>query len=330
MTEKGCYIDSLPGTGLVTFLALVKEKEIRPKRAGGWYLYLLLGDRTGEIEAKAWDNPQEIAALFNRDDIVKVRGTIELYNERPQLIVQRIRRCEEGEFEEADFCRSSPQDPDDMFASLAGFVESVADEKLRALLQSILDDEGTARGFRAAPGGTRLHHCCRGGLLQHTLSLCELIEKVVEHYPRLNRDWLIAGALLHDIGKIEELTASRRLGYTTRGQLVGHVTLGLEILARHVARVPDFSVETKSVLQHLIVSHHGELENGALREPAFPEALVLHALDELDARLDQAYRVIEQTPSGEEWSAYVPALRRQIYCGRNGDRTSATQPTVPA
>ena len=330
MTEKGCYIDSLPGTGLVTFLALVKEKGIRPKRAGGWYLYLLLGDRTGEIEAKAWDQPQEIAALFDRDDIVKVRGTIELYNERPQLIVQRIRRCEDGEFEESDFCPASPQDPDDMFASLAGFVESIGDEKLRALLQSILDDEATGRAFRAAPGGTKLHHCCRGGLLQHTLSLCELIERVVEHYPRLNRDWLIAGALLHDIGKTEELTASRRLGYTTRGQLVGHVALGLEILERHLARVPDFSVETKTLLQHLIVSHHGELENGALREPAFPEALVLHALDELDARLDQAYRVIEQTPSGEEWSAYVPALRRQIYCGRNGDRTSATQPTVPA
>jgi 3'-5' exoribonuclease len=207
---------------------------------------LLLGDRTGEIEAKAWDQPQEIAALFDRDDIVKVRGTIEVYNERPQLIVPRIRRCENGEFEEADFCPASPQDPDDMFASLASFVESVGDEKLRALLQSILDDEATDRAFRAAPGGTKLHHCCRGGLLQHTLSLCELIERVVEHYPRLNRDWLIAGALLHDIGKIEELTASRRLGYTTRGQLVGHVALGLEILERHVARVPDFSVETKN------------------------------------------------------------------------------------
>ena len=147
--------------------------------------------------------------------------------------------------------------------------------------------------------------------------------------PKLNRDWLIAGALLHDIGKIEEMTASRRLGYTTRGQLVGHVALGLEILERHVARVPDFSVETKSVLQHLIVSHHGELEHGALREPVFPEAIVLHALDELDARLEQAYRVIEQTPKDEEWSAYVPTLRRQLYCGRNGGRAGATQPTVP-
>jgi 3'-5' exoribonuclease len=330
MAEKGFFIGVLPRDGVVTFLAMVREKELKPKRNGGVYLHLVLADRTGEIDAKAWDNPQEIAALFNRDDIVKVRGTIELYNERPQLIVQRIRRCEEGEFDESDFCPSSPQDPDDMFASLASFVESVADEKLRALLQSILDDEAAASAFRAAPGGTKLHHCCRGGLLAHTLGLCELIEKVVEHYPRLNRDWLIAGALLHDIGKIEELTASRRLGYTTRGQLVGHVALGLEILERHVARVPGLSVETKSVLQHLIVSHHGELENGALREPAFPEAIVLHALDELDARLDQAYRVIEQTPCGEEWSAYVPTLRRQLYCGRNGNRTSATQPTVSA
>src|SRR3989454_9196660 len=148
MADKGLFIEALPREGVVTFLALVREKELRPKRNGGLFLHLVLSDRTGELDAKIWDNPQDAAALFDRDDIVKVRGTVELYNERPQLIVQRIRRCEEGEFEEADFCPVSPQDPDDMFASLANFVESVADEKLRSLLQSILDDEATARAFR--------------------------------------------------------------------------------------------------------------------------------------------------------------------------------------
>ena len=142
-------------------------------------------------------------------------------------------------------------------------------------------------------------------------SVCHLAEKVIEHYPRLNRDWLIAGAILHDIGKVEELGTSRRLGYTTRGQLVGHVALGLEILERHVARVEGFPVEIKNMLQHFMVSHHGEMDKGALRRPASPEAIVLHYLD--DARLEQAWRLIDQGPAAEEWTAYVPSLERQLY-----------------
>jgi 3'-5' exoribonuclease len=140
-----------------------------------------------------------------------------------------------------------------------------------------------------------------------------LTSRLTEHYSRLDPDLLVAGAILHDIGKIEELTATRPSA-TARGQLVGHVALGLEILERHVAGLEDFPLALKSVLQHLIVSHHGEIEKGALREPMLAEAVVLHALDELDARLEQVWRVIDQAPPGDEWTAYVPSLRRQIYC----------------
>jgi 3'-5' exoribonuclease len=347
MAEKGLFIDALPHDGLVTFLALVKEKEIRPKRMGGFYLYLLLGDRTGEIEAKAWDTPQQTAALFDRDDIVKLRGTIEIYNERPQLIVQRIRRCEVGEFQEADFCPASARDPEEMFRELQGFVDSVGNNHVRSLLQSVLSDPLVAKAIKVAPAGTRLHHPCRGGLVEHLTSVCNLAEKIIEHYPRLNRDWLIAGAVLHDIGKVEELGSSRRLNYTTRGQLVGHVALGLEILERHVARLEGFPVEIKSMLQHLIISHHGEIDKGALRRPASPEAILLHYLDEIDARLEQAWRLINQGPAGEEWTAYVPSLERQLYrscplaeeldaCaptdagGRLGGIASSAEVTLPA
>jgi 3'-5' exoribonuclease len=313
MAEKGFFIEALPRDGVVTFLALVKDKGLRPKRTGGWYLYLLLSDRTGELEAKAWDRPEQTAALFERDDIVKVRGTIELYNDHPQLIVQRIRRCEEGEFQEADFCPASARDPEEMLRELQGFVESVANEQVRALLQSILDDPAIALALKVAPAAMRVHHAYRAGLLDHSLSLCQLLEVLVQKYPRLNRDWLIAGAVLHDIGKVEELGTSRRLGYTTRGQLVGHVALGLEILERHVSRLPGFPVEVKNILQHLIVSHHGEIERGALRVPMFPEALALSMADLLDARLEQAWRLIDQGPVGEEWTAYVPSLERALY-----------------
>jgi 3'-5' exoribonuclease len=313
MAEKGFFVAALPQDGVVTFLALVKEKEFRAKRNGGLYLHLLLGDRTGDVEAKAWDRPQETADLFERDDIVKVRGSMELYNDRPQLVVQRIRRCEDGEFQEADFCPASERDPEEMFAELQGFVESVASEQVRVLLRSILNDPTVVPAFKIAPAAMKLHHAYRNGLIDHVVSLCRLAEAMVQSYPRLNRDWLIAGAVLHDVGKIEELGTSRRLGYTTRGQLVGHVALGLEILERHVARLPGFPVEVKSMLQHLIVSHHGEIEKGALRTPMFPEAMALSIMDLLDARLEQAWRLIDQGPAEEDWTAYVPSLERQLY-----------------
>jgi 3'-5' exoribonuclease len=313
MADKGFFITALPHDGVVTFLALVREKELKPKRNGGVYLHLVLADRTGELDAKSWDNPQDTAALFKRDDIVKVRGTVEVYNDRPQLIVQRIRRCEEGEFEEADFCPASARDPNEMFAELRSFVESVADANLRVLMVSILEDADVAGPLKIAPAAMRLHHAFRSGLLEHTVSLCGLAEAIVGRYPRLNRDLLIAGAILHDIGKVEELEVSRRLGYTTRGQLVGHVALGLEILERHTARLQRFPVELKSLLQHLIVSHHGELDKGALKQPMLPEALAVSIMDLLDARLEQAWTLVDQAPKDEEWTVYAPSLGRQLY-----------------
>jgi len=224
---------------------------------------------------------------------------------------------------------ASARDAEEVFTELQGFVESVRDEHVRRLLRSILDDPTIAPAFKTAPAAMRVHHSFRGGLLEHSLSLCSLGEALLTNYPRLNRDWLIAGAVLHDVGKVEELGTSRRLGYTTRGQLVGHVALGLEILERQVSRLPSFPVEVKSMLQHLIVSHHGEIEKGALRVPMCPEALVLSIADLLDARLEQAWRLIDQGPAGEEWTAYVPSLERQLYrCCPLEAQTSFDEPSA--
>ena len=329
MADKGFFIAALPRDGVVTFLALVREKELKPKRNGGVYLHLVLADRTGELDAKAWDCPQDTATLFERDDIVKVRGTIKLYNDRPQLIVQRIRRCETAEFNEADFCAASSRDPDEMLGELRAFAESVLDTNLRTLLVSILGDADVVAPLKAAPAAMRIHHAFRSGLLEHTVSLCGLTDAIVRRYPRLKRDLLIAGCLLHDIGKVEELEASRRLGYTTRGQLVGHVALGLEILEKHTARLQEFPVELKSVLQHLIVSHHGELDKAALRPPMLPEALALSIMDLMDARLEQAWTLIDRGETDEEWTVYAPSLGRQLYRWHQGE-TASMSGTSPA
>jgi 3'-5' exoribonuclease len=225
METKGVYINELPQSGEITLLAAVAEKEIRPKRNGGSYLSLRLADRTGELDAKAWDDPETVAQSFSKADVVKVRGTVERYNDKPQLIVGRIRRCEPQEYNPADFYPASNRDPEEMFGELQSFVAMIRDDSLRQLIDSIVNDAGISDRLRMAPAALKIHHAFRSGLLQHIVSLCSLAVALAAHYQRLNLDWLIAGAVLHDIGKFDTLSLnSVRYDYTTRGQLIEHVT----------------------------------------------------------------------------------------------------------
>jgi 3'-5' exoribonuclease len=316
MENKGVYLNQIPGGGEITLLAAVVDKEIRPKRNGGSYLALCLADRSAELDAKVWDNPEAIAQLFSTGDVVKVRGTVERYNDKPQLIVSRIRRCEPREYDVSDFYPASRRDPEEMFGELQAFVAMIRDDSLRQLIDEIVNDSGISDRLRTAPAALKIHHAFRSGLLEHIVSLCSLAVALTAHYQRLNLDWLIAGAIIHDLGKIEALTSTGvRFDYTTRGQLIEHVTLGLEILERHASRLPDFPLGLKTVLQHLIVSHHGDLDKGALRRPMLPEAFALSILDLLDARMEQVFRTIDSAPDGVEFTPYVPSLERQLFCG---------------
>jgi 3'-5' exoribonuclease len=337
MEYKGPFINELPLSGEVTLLAVVLDKDLRPKRNGGLFLALRFADRSGELDGKVWDNPESVSQSFERDDVVKVRGTVEVYNEKPQIIVSRIRRCEPKEYNAADFYASSSRDPEEMFGELQGFVSMVRDEALRQLLDNITNDAAIGSRLKSAPAAMKIHHAFRGGLLEHILSLCNLSVALCAHYPRLNLDLLIAGAILHDLGKVETLELSGvRFTYTTRGQLIEHVTLGLEILERYTSRIPDFPIELKTILQHLLVSHHGDLDKGALRRPMLPEAFVLSLLDLMDARLEQAYRLIDSAPSGDEFTPYIPSLERQLFRGfavtatkTNGQVTDAEGGVAP-
>jgi 3'-5' exoribonuclease len=203
-----------------------------------------------------------------------------------------------------------------MFGELQAFVAMIRDDSLRLLIDSIVNDAGISERLRTAPAALKLHHAFRSGLLEHIVSLCSLAVALTAHYQRLNLDWLIAGAVLHDLGKIETLTSNgMRFDYTTRGQLIEHVTLGLEILERHASKLPDFPLDLKTVLQHLIVSHHGDLDKGALRRPMLPEALAFSILDLLDARMEQVFRTIDSAPEGDEFTSYLPSLERQLFRG---------------
>jgi len=331
MENKGLYINELPQSGEVTFLAVVIEKELRPKRNGGSFLAVRFADRSGELDGKVWDNPEAVAQLFDCDEVVKVRGTIDHYNDKPQLIVSRIRRCDASEYSAGDFYPASSRDPEEMVGELRTFISMVREEALRQLLESIVNDATISERLRVAPAAMRIHHCYRSGLLEHILSICNLSAALVAHYPRLNLDWLIAGAILHDLGKIETLELTGvRFAYTARGQLIEHITLGLEILEKHVVRFPGFPIEVKTILQHLLVSHHGDLDKGALRLPMLPEAFALSQLDLMDARLEQAFRLIDSAPAEEEFTPYIPSLERQLFRGFQNANGELSGQTVPA
>ena len=214
-----------------------------------------------------------------------------------------------------------------MFGQLLSFIEMVEQPALRSLLRSIVTDPPIQEKLKVAPAALRLHHAFRSGLLEHVTSICELSVLLAGKYHRLKLDWLIAGAILHDLGKVETLEAKGlRFNYTVRGQLVEHITVGLEILERYAARDPDFPIEIKTVLQHLIVSHHGDPDKGALRPPMTPEAIALKLMDLLDARLEQTSRLIDQSPATEEFTPYVPSLERQLFRGFVDPAAKALKP----
>jgi 3'-5' exoribonuclease len=312
--NKGFYLNALPSSGEVTLLAALTEKDLRPKRNGGVYLHLKLADRTGEIDGKAWDRPEEIARTVDCKAVVKVRGTVEAYNEKPQLVVSRIRVCRAEEYDPADFYPASARNPDEMYGQLLAYIELVGDAPVRDLLRDIVTDGEIASRLKITPAALKIHHAWRSGLLEHIVSMCDYALLLSGKEQRLNLDWLIAGSILHDIGKIETLDLQGvRFTYTTVGQLLEHVALGIGLIERFASRHPGLTAQSKAMLQHLIASHHGDPDKGALRRPMTPEAIAVSILDLLDARLEQGFSVLSQIAADQEFSPYIPSLERQLF-----------------
>ncbi len=310
---KSPYIGNLVVNEIVTAQFLVVSKEIRQKKTGEPYLTLHLVDRTGELEAKMWDNVAEVMHSFDRDDFVKVKGLLQLYQNRSQFTVHRLRRLEDHEVDFADYFPCSDCDPEQMFAELQGIVSDLANPHLRALLEATLSDPYIAEKYKIAPAAKAVHHACRGGLLEHVLSLCKLARMTAAHYKNVDLELVLAGAILHDIGKIEELSYSRSFGYSSEGQLLGHIVIGLRIVAAKLATLPDFPSRLRMLLEHMIISHHGELAFGSPKVPAFPEALLLHHLDNLDSKMEAMRAALHRDQNAPgEFTGWVGSLERVL------------------
>ena len=309
---KTPYVDGLVPNEIVTAHFLVLSKEIRQKKTGEPYLSLHLGDRTGEVEAKMWDSVAEVMDTFERDDFVKVKGVAQLYQTRTQFTIHRLRRLDDAEVDFGDYFPCSERDPEEMLAELTGIIAGIGNPHLRQLLQVLFADTRLRDRYKVAPAAKSIHHACRSGLLEHVLSLLKLAKIVAPHYKEVDPDLLMAGVILHDIGKVEELRYERSFNYSSEGQLLGHIVIGLRILADALAAIPDFPQRLRTLLEHMLISHHGELEFGSPKVPQFAEALLLHHLDNLDSKMAAMKSALRRDTADGEFTGWVSSLERSL------------------
>ena len=309
---KTPFISELNSEQNITTFFLVCEKEIRNTREGKPYLRLELGDRSGTIEARMWDQFEAAAKGINRDDFVKVQGRVELYRNRPQLAVMQVRLAKPDEIDLADFLPQTKADVGKLYEQLLGFAGAIVNPWLKKLCLGIVSDPAIAARYKRAPAAKVMHHAYLGGLLEHVISLCGLAKLAASHYPELDLDLLLTAAILHDVGKLDELCYERAIGYTVEGQLLGHIVMEVQTVAKAMDSIEGFPPNLKIVVQHLLISHHGEYEFGSPKLPMIREALVFHYLDDLDSKLAAARAALAMDSGEPEWSAYSGALGRKF------------------
>jgi 3'-5' exoribonuclease len=308
---KSPYVGELEPNKVITTSFLVHVKEIRQKKSGEYYLSLMLGDRTGDLDAKMWDNVNDVLDAFDRDDFVKVKGMVQVFHNRPQLTIHKLRRMDESEIDFADYFPSSKRDPEEMWKEVQAIVAGMTNPHLKGLLEAMFADEDIARRYRRAPAAKSIHHAFLGGLIEHVLSVCGMAKLAAAHYSNIDSDLLLTGVLLHDIGKIYELCYDRGFSYSDEGQLIGHISIATRMLCDKLRGLPDFPPRLRSLVEHMILSHHGRLEFGSPKLPIFPEALLLHYLDDMDSKMEAMRALIEQDRQVEGcFTSYNSALER--------------------
>lgn len=300
---------------VITSFFLVQSKALRSTREGKPYLALRLADRTGSVEARVWDAVETVEGEFERNDVVKVEAAVESYRGQVQLKVKRLRRARDAEVEPDEYLPQTAQDVEALYAELLSVARGVGNPHLRPLLLGVLEDKELAARLKRAPGAKLLHHAYRGGLLEHIVSLCRFCRLAAQNYPEIDLDLLLTGAILHDIGKIHELSYERSFDYTTTGNLLGHIAIAVELLGRKMDALPDFPADLRILVQHLLLSHHGRLEFGSPVTPKFPEAVLLHYLDDIDSKMEAMRSSLQAAESAEregEWTEWNRALERYL------------------
>jgi 3'-5' exoribonuclease len=311
--RKICVAD-IKDRDMVDAVFLVKEKIMAMAKNGKPYLTLKLMDKSGEVDAKVWDNADEVGSLFDRNDFLAVRAKASVYLGKMQLILSDLKRVPEETVHLADFLPETDRDIAVMVQELNALVASLRDPELKRLLESFFHDQQLMAQFRVAPAAKGMHHVYLGGLLEHSLSVAKLVDAMVPLYENLNRDLLIAGALLHDVGKVREMTYLRSFDYSDEGKLLGHITIGVEMLQERISALPGFPVELGMLLKHMLLSHHGQYEYGSPKRPKTVEATILNYLDDLDSKINGIRTHIRKEPDNpSRWTSYHRLYDRYFF-----------------
>lgn len=323
------FIKELEHQGQVDEIYQASGKQLRPNRNGDLYLQVELSDRTGMVTARLWNAGQRVYDSFQNGDYLHVIGSAQLYQGAMQVIAKKITVVPESKVDPADFTQVASVDVTRLIARMRELIHSIGNPQLQILAECFIADTEFIAAFAETPAGIKHHHAYRGGLLEHTVTIMDAASRIAPCYPTVDRDLLLIGAMLHDIGKVQELVFAPEAEYSDHGQLLGHVILAMPVLEEKLAeaeRLAGEPIDPEIVLRlkHMIVSHHGQYEFGSPRLPMTPEAIALHFLDNLDAKINAFGQLIDADPNADSrWTHYQPSLNRKLYKGRRpGDSDS--------
>lgn len=314
-------VNSLADGHIVDEVYLLADKQLRANRNAETYLLAQLRDGTGQVSGLLWNVREDVAASVNSGDLVRVRGRAQLYQGNLQVILTGISPARDEPYDAAEFLPTSNADTAQLLERLNAILRAIGDRSIRALATAFLDDVDLMNRLRRCPAGVRLHHAWHGGLLEHVVNVLETAERIADLYPSVNFDLLKIGIFLHDIGKVLELEYESTFSYTHEGQLIGHLVQGLELLNDRVRQIESatgqpFPTETLLRIKHMILSHHGSYEYGSPKLPMTPEAIALHYLDNLDAKINEFQSLIDNDPNSDSiWTPYNANLQRKIFKG---------------
>jgi len=316
LKAKNIYVRDINVGEKIGDYFLATEKILAFSQKGAPYLSLRLQDKTGEVDGKVWDNARDWEKVFQKGDIIRIQARAVNYRNNLQLSISEVEKTDDAEIDLGDYLPSAKRDAEEMFGELLAFVEGITSPHLKALLNSFFRDEAIVVRFKRAPAAKGFHHVYIGGLLEHTLSVTRLLDLACRHYSGIDRDLLITGGILHDIGKIYELSYGRIADYSDEGRLIGHVIIGVEMVNARISALEDFPPQLAMELRHILLSHHGDLEFGSPKRPKTVEALIVHYIDDMDAKVNAFQEFINASSNDEsDWTPFHRLLERFIYKG---------------
>jgi 3'-5' exoribonuclease len=319
-SEKGPWLSEITEGQTFIGFYLIRNPSLEsfkdPSR--GQYLRFHLADQSGVMEARIWENAEQNSSILEGHHVFKVEAQAERFRNQLQARIARLRPAEPGEYDLSDLRLITKRNIEEMNIALDGAIDSLENPHLKAIVEYFYLDDDFRAAYQEAPAATRVHHAFIGGLLEHTYEVLELANVLIHLYPQMNRDMLIAGILLHDIGKLSEFNWEMDIEYTDRGKLIGHVVIGSEMVAHAIEKIPNFPQPLAQQLQHLILAHHGRYEFGSPRRPKTLEAIALHHLENLDAQVNRFASLIEEARrTGHDWTTYDSMLGRSLYAGHD-------------